>query len=93
MDHRVKDTGCHFLSRADSIPVRSKSVRLQRCLPDLAGFRRVSSRVAQGATRDFADQKETKMPEGATIGASTGGTIGRDWLAGIGAVTLVLDTR
>src|SRR5580698_4623400 len=40
----------------------------------------------KGTTRDFAHKKETKMPEGATIGASTGGTIGL--LAGIGALAI-----
>jgi BON domain len=30
----------------------------------------------KGSTRDFAHKKETKMPEGATIGASTGGAVG-----------------
>src|SRR6202047_3541361 len=44
----------------------------------------------KGSTRDFAHKKETKMPEGATVGASTGavvgGTIGL--LAGIGALAI-----
>src|ERR1700747_1875947 len=30
----------------------------------------------KGSTRDFAHKKETKMPEGATVGASTGGVVG-----------------
>src|ERR1700760_58106 len=41
-------------------------------------------------TRDFAHKKETKMPEGATIGASTGGAISGTigLLAGIGALAI-----
>src|ERR1700738_5574071 len=44
----------------------------------------------KGSTRDFAYKKETKMPEGATIGASTGGAVGGTigLLAGIGALAL-----
>jgi Protein of unknown function (DUF2934) len=44
----------------------------------------------KGTTRDFAHNKETKMPEGATIGASTGGAIGGTigLLAGIGALAI-----
>jgi hypothetical protein len=45
----------------------------------------------KGTTRDFAHKKETKMPEGATIGASTGGAIGGTigLLAGIGALAIL----
>ena len=44
----------------------------------------------KGSTRDFAHQKETKMPEGATVGASTGGVVGSTigLLAGIGALAI-----
>jgi hypothetical protein len=44
----------------------------------------------KGTTRDFAHQKETKMPEGATLGAGTGGAIGGTigLLAGIGALAI-----
>src|SRR6202043_2669185 len=44
----------------------------------------------KGGTRDFAHKKETKMPEGATVGASTGGVIGGTigLLAGIGALAI-----
>jgi Protein of unknown function (DUF3341) len=44
----------------------------------------------KGSTRDFAHKKETKMPEGATIGASTGGAVGSTigLLAGIGALAI-----
>ena len=42
------------------------------------------------STRDFAHKKETKMPEGATVGASTGGVVGGTigLLAGIGALAI-----
>jgi hypothetical protein len=30
----------------------------------------------KGSTREFAHKKETKMPEGATVGASAGGALG-----------------
>ena len=44
----------------------------------------------KGSTRDFAHKKETKMPEGATVGASTGGVVGGTigLLAGIGALAI-----
>ena len=44
----------------------------------------------KGSTRDFAHKKETKMPEGATVGASTGGIIGGTigLLSGIGALAI-----
>ena len=44
----------------------------------------------KGSTRDFAHKKETKMPEGATVGASTGGVVGTTigLLAGIGALAI-----
>src|ERR1700737_469089 len=44
----------------------------------------------KGSTRDFAHKKETKMPEGATVGAGTGGAIGGTigLLAGIGALAI-----
>jgi hypothetical protein len=44
----------------------------------------------KGSSRDFAHQKETKMPEGATIGAGSGGVVGAGigLLAGIGALAI-----
>src|ERR1700726_1883576 len=44
----------------------------------------------KGSTRDFAHKKETKMPEGATVGASTGGVVGGTigLLDGIGALAI-----
>jgi hypothetical protein len=42
------------------------------------------------STREFAHEKNTKAPEGATTGALTGGTIGGvlGWLAGIGTLAI-----
>ena len=44
----------------------------------------------KGSTRDFAHKKETKMPEGATVGASAGGVVGGTigLLAGIGTLAI-----
>ncbi|UFS71477.1 general stress protein [Geomonas sp. RF6] len=41
-------------------------------------------------TKDFAVEKETKMPEGSTAGAGTGAVIGGTlgWLAGIGSLAI-----
>jgi hypothetical protein len=41
-------------------------------------------------TRDFAHEKHTKAPEGATTGVTTGGILGGaiGWLAGIGALAI-----
>src|SRR5947207_7064679 len=41
-------------------------------------------------TKDFAHEKNTKAPEGATTGAGTGGLLGGalGWLAGIGALAI-----
>jgi hypothetical protein len=41
-------------------------------------------------TSDFATERKTKMPEGGSIGATTGGVIGGTlgWLAGIGALAI-----
>lgn len=41
-------------------------------------------------TRDFAHEKQTKAPEGATAGATTGGVLGGalGWLAGIGTLAI-----
>lgn len=58
-----------------------------------AGFQRDDVSVLlpdRSGTRDFAHEKNTKAPEGATIGAGSGallgGTLG--WLAGIGALAI-----
>jgi hypothetical protein len=44
----------------------------------------------KGSTRDFAHKKATKVPEGVTVGASTGGVVGGTigLLAGIGALAI-----
>ena len=44
----------------------------------------------KGTTRDFAHEKHTKAPEGATTGAATGGVIGAGlgWLVGIGSLAI-----
>lgn len=44
----------------------------------------------KSSTREFAHEKSTKAPEGATAGAGTGGAIGGalGWLAGIGALAI-----
>ena len=44
----------------------------------------------KGASRDFAHERKTKAPEGATAGASTGGVLGGalGWLAGIGSLAI-----
>src|SRR5206468_4762230 len=41
-------------------------------------------------TKDFAHEKHTKAPEGATTGAGTGAVVGGalGWLAGIGALAI-----
>jgi len=41
-------------------------------------------------TRDFAHEKNTKAPEGATVGAGTGGVLGGalGWLVGVGALAI-----
>lgn len=43
-----------------------------------------------GDTKEFAHQKETKAPEGATTGATTGAVLGGTlgWLAGIGTLAI-----
>src|SRR6476620_8375771 len=58
-----------------------------------AGFRNTDISVLfpenQG-TKDFAHEKNTKAPEGATTGAGTGAMLGGGlgWLAGIGALAI-----
>jgi len=43
-----------------------------------------------GGTKEFAHEKDTKAPEGATTGATSGAVIGGalGWLAGIGALAI-----
>jgi len=44
----------------------------------------------KSGSRDFAHEKNTKAPEGATTGAGTGGVLGGviGWLAGVGALAI-----
>jgi hypothetical protein len=44
----------------------------------------------KGTSHDFAQEKNTKAPEGAVVGAGTGGVIGGalGWIAGIGALAI-----
>lgn len=58
-----------------------------------AGFRNTDISVLfpeSTGTKDFAHEKNTKAPEGATTGAGTGAVIGGGlgWLAGIGALAI-----
>ena len=58
-----------------------------------AGFRSTDISVLfpeNAGTKDFAHEKGTKAPEGATAGAGTGAVIGGGlgWLAGIGALAI-----
>lgn len=58
-----------------------------------AGFRNTDISVMfpeNAGTKDFAHEKGTKAPEGATTGASTGAVVGgaMGWLAGIGALAI-----
>src|SRR5246500_527209 len=58
-----------------------------------AGFRNTDISVLfpeSSGTRDFAHEKSTKAPEGATTGAGTGGVLGGalGWLMGIGALAI-----
>src|SRR6476659_5259301 len=58
-----------------------------------AGFRNADISVLfpeNSGTKDFAHEKSTKAPEGATAGAGTGAVLGGGlgWLAGIGALAI-----
>jgi len=59
----------------------------------IAGFRNTDISVLfpdNVGTKDFALEKSTKAPEGATAGAGTGAVVGGalGWLAGIGALAI-----
>jgi len=58
-----------------------------------AGYRNTDISVLfpqNTGTKDFAHEKNTKAPEGATTGAGTGAIVGGTlgWLAGIGAIAI-----
>jgi hypothetical protein len=58
-----------------------------------AGYRNTDISVLfpeNAGTKDFAHEKDTKAPEGATTGAATGAVLGgtMGWLAGIGALAI-----
>ena len=58
-----------------------------------AGYRNTDISVLfpeNSGTKDFAHEKHTKAPEGATTGAGTGAVVGGTlgWLAGIGALAI-----
>ena len=58
-----------------------------------AGFRNTDISVLfpeNEGTKDFAHEKDTKAPEGATVGAGTGAVLGGGlgWLVGIGALAI-----
>jgi hypothetical protein len=58
-----------------------------------AGYRNTDISVLfpeNAGTKDFAHEKHTKAPEGATAGAGTGAVVGGTlgWLAGIGALAI-----
>src|SRR6266436_6537726 len=59
----------------------------------VAGFRNADISVLfpeSAGTKDFAHQKNTKAPEGATAGAGTGVVLGgaMGWLVGLGAIAI-----
>src|SRR4051812_28416501 len=59
----------------------------------LEGYRNTDISVLfpeNAGTKDFATEKHTKAPEGATTGAGTGAILGGGlgWLAGIGALAI-----
>lgn len=68
---------------------------VERAVDELreAGFRHTDISVLfpeNSGTKDFAHEKGTKAPEGASAGAGTGAAIGGTlgWLAGIGALAI-----
>ena len=83
----------------EKIPPFSASIRTQAAVEGavdelrVAGFRSTDISVLfpeNVGTKDFAHEKGTKAPEGATTGASTGALAGGalGWLAGIGALAI-----
>src|SRR3989449_9198227 len=63
--------------------------RWTRCAPRASGTQTVLFAENEG-TKDFATEKHTKAPEGASTGATTGGVIGGvlGWLVGLGTLAV-----
>jgi hypothetical protein len=75
--------------------IYSDRTTLEHAVDELkaAGFRNTDISVLfpqTSGTKDFAHEKHTKAPEGATTGAGTGAVLGGalGWLAGIGALAI-----
>src|SRR5258708_17784762 len=75
--------------------IYSDYVGVERAVDSLksAGYRNTDISVLfpeNTGTKDFAHEKGTKAPEGATTGAATGAVLGgtMGWLAGIGALAI-----
>ncbi|MGH7871119.1 MAG: DUF3341 domain-containing protein [Candidatus Binatia bacterium] len=82
-------------SNTAAFGIYSNQVGLEECLVSLreADFRKEDISVLYPdnvGTKDFAHEKSTKAPEGASAGAGTGAVIGGilGWLAGIGAIVI-----
>jgi hypothetical protein len=75
--------------------IASSALQAESIVNDLkgAGFSMSDISVLfpdRGGTRDFAHEKNTKAPEGATAGAGAGGLLGGGlgWLVGIGSLAI-----
>src|SRR6266481_1901710 len=75
--------------------IYSDRMRVEKAVDRLKadGFRNTDISVLfpqNAGTKDFAHEKHTKAPEGATTGAGTGAVVGGalGWLAGIGALAI-----
>src|SRR6267143_5928328 len=75
--------------------IYSDRMRVEKAVDRLKadGFRNTDISVlfpANAGTKDFAHEKHTKAPEGATAGAGTGVVVGGalGWLAGIGSLAI-----
>jgi len=68
---------------------------LERCVENLKAHDIQSADISvlmqdKESTREFAHEKQTKAPEGTTVGAGTGAVVGGTlgWLAGIGSLAI-----
>ena len=82
-------------SNTAAFGIYSNQTGFEECLVALreADFRREDISVLYPdnvGTKDFAHEKSTKAPEGASAGAGTGAVIGGvlGWLAGIGTIAI-----